>query len=174
MRSRWVAVLGLAILVVGPTAAAMSEGASLQTITPGRLGPLKIGETTLAEAKEQLGDPTKINPIGDGCFPRMKRLSWGDDLKILFVYSEDHHVVHTPKVMAKQFPVAGNDRWHVATAKGLEVGDSKERMLELYPNADNNGSGRTYNLVVKDEHKYLTATLDPSDRVASLLASELC
>ena len=47
-------------------------------------------------------------------------------------------------------------------------------MLVLYPNADNNGSGRTYNLVVKDGYKYLTATLDSDDRVASLLASESC
>ena len=171
MRSRWVAVLGLAILVVGPTAAAATTEA---TITVNGLGPLKIGETTLAEAKDQLGEPTKVNPLGDGCFARMKRLSWGDDLKILFVHSGGQHVVHTPKVMAKQFPVAGNDRWQVATARGLQVGDSMERMFELYPNADNHGSGRTYNLLVKDEYKYLTATLDPTDRVGSLLASESC
>jgi hypothetical protein len=131
-------------------------------------------KTTLADAKAQLGEPTKINPIGRGCWDRMKRLSWGDHLKILFVYSGDHHVVHTPKVMAKQFPVAGNDRWRVATGRGLEVGDSKERMIELYPNADNHGRGRTYTLLVKDEYKYLTATLDSSDRVKSLLASESC
>jgi hypothetical protein len=159
-----------AFLIVGPAAAATTDA----TITPSRLGPLRISKTTLAEARAQLGEPTKVNPLGDGCFARMKRLSWGDDLKLLFVYSGEHHVVHTPKVMAKQFPVAGNDRWQVATARGLQVGDSKDRMFELYPNADNHGSGRTYNLVVKHEYKYMTATLDSTDRVASLLASESC
>jgi hypothetical protein len=168
---RLVAVLCLAaFLVIGPASAATMDA----IITTNRLGPLRLNKTTLAEAKAQLGEPTKINPIGQGCWDRMKRLSWGDDLKILFVYSRNHHVVHTPKVMSKQFPVSGNDRWRAATARGLEVGDTKERMLELYPNADNNGSGRTYNLVIKDGYKYLTATLDSDGRVASLLASETC
>ena len=171
MRLRLVVVLSLSsLLVVGPASATTLDA----SITASRLGSLRIMKTTLAEAKAQLGEPTKIKPLGDGCFARMKRLSWGDDLKILFVYSGDHHVVHTPKVMAKQFPVVNNDRWRVATARGLEVGDSMERMIELYPNADNNGSGRTYNLIVKDGYKYLTATLDSSDRVKSLLASESC
>ena len=170
MRSKFlVAVPFLVLLVAAPSGAATTE----VSITPDRLGPLKIAETTLEEAKAHLGEPTNVRHLGRGCWDGMKRLSWGPDLKILFVRSEDHHVVQMPKVSAKDLDVAAGDRWRVSTGRELQVGDSERRLLDLYPRAKSRG-GRSYTLIVKDGYKYLSARLDQADRVAWISAAESC
>jgi hypothetical protein len=166
-KALFLAMSALALAV--PTSAATVDA----EITPDRFGSFRISETTLREAKRTLGEPTKIERIGQGCWDRMKILKWGPDLRILFIYSGGHHVVHTPRTKARIIDVAGGDRWRMVTGRGLEIGDSKRRLLDLYPNAKNHGT-RTYTLLVRDGYKYQTATLDRSDRVVALAASHSC
>jgi hypothetical protein len=164
-----IAVPLVLLLAAGSSGAATTEA----RITPVRLGTIRISETTLEEAKAEFGEPAKIKPLGTGCWERMKRLYWGDDLRILFVYVDGRHVVLTPRVSARHVDLANGDRWRVATAEGLEVGDTEDRLRELYPRARNYGS-RTYTLEVRNEYQYLSAILGQDDRVKALSASEQC
>ena len=161
------------LLFIALMAPASFAATTTAEITPNRFGSLRLAETTLEEAKDILGEPSRVKRLGPGCWDKMKRVWWGDDLRILFILSGGHHVVHTPRVTATQIDVAGGDRWRVMTGRGLQVGDSKARLLELYPNARNYGS-RTYTLLVRDGYKYQTATLDDHDRVKALAASHSC
>ena len=168
MKSSFIA----AVLVLAMVSSALAATTTAE-ITPNKFGSLRLAETTLEEAKGILGEPTRVKRLGQGCWDRMKRVWWGDDLRILFILSGGDHVVHTPRVTATQIDVAGGDRWRVMTGRGLQVGDSKARLLELYPNAKNYGS-RTYTLLVRDGYKYQTATVDDNDRVKALTASHSC
>ena len=165
--------LSLVSFLVVALASGVLAATTTAEITPNRFGSLRLAETTLEEAKDILGDPTRVKRLGQGCWDKMKRVWWGDELRILFILSQGKHVVHTPRVTAPIIDVANGDKWRVETGRGLQIGDTRERLLELYPNAKNYGS-RTYTLLVRDGYKYQTATLDDSDRVTALAASHSC
>ena len=162
--------LVFALSVLAATARAATTTAE---ITPGRFGSLVLAESTLNDAKALFGEPTKTKRFGEGCWDNMRRLWWGDDLSIFFYESEGKNRVLQPIVKNAQIDLANGDRWRVETGRGLTIGDSKKRLLELYPKAKNHGT-RTYTLLVKDGYKYQTATLDADDRVKKLSAALSC
>ena len=160
------------VLVASPTglAAAATETVS---ITPNRLGSLVLEESTKEDAKALFGDPTNEKQLGDGCWPDMQRLRWGTGLTITFYSDDGVHRVLQPTVKETAIDLATGDQWRVETGRGLKIGDSKRRLLDLYPKAKNYGT-RTYTLLVREGYKYQTATLDRGDRVTRLSAAVSC
>ena len=168
MKKLVVAFVGVA-LFAGVAAAATTTA----TITPEKFGSLVLQESTVADAKALFGQPTKIRKLGPGCWDNMKRLYWGSGLNIYFYSSRGSHRVLQPIVKQTLIDLANGDRWRVETGRGLQIGDTEKRLLELYPKAKNHGS-RTYTLLVRDGYKYQTATLDADDRVKKLSAALSC
>ena len=161
--------LGLVLALTGVAAAATTTA----EITPDKFGTLVLQESTIDDAKTLFGEPTQFKRLGEGCWDKMRRLKWGTGLTIFFYLSRGEQRVLQPVVKQRLLDLANGDQWRVETGRGLTIGDSKKRLLELYPKAKNYGS-RTYTLLVKDGYKYQTATLDADDRVKKLSAAISC
>lgn len=123
--------IGAVLLVAGllgtPVAA---HDRDLMTVG-GRVGPIKTGETTVAEMRDMFGDVKSRAVIRVGC-SKVVRLRWG---KIqTFNYRGENEIVDV-KIRAEKVPSRdGVYRFH--TRRGLRVDDSEARLRELYPGAD--------------------------------------
>ena len=172
MKSKKKSLLAVAIatLALSGVATAATETVS---ITPNRLGSLVLEESTIEDATALFGEPTETEEIGDGCWTGMRRLRWGTDLSIVFYLDDDTHRVLQPVVKDGTLDLADGNQWRVETGRGLKIGDSKRRLVDLYPKAKNYGT-RTYTLLIREGYKYQTATLDGDDRVKKLSAAVSC
>jgi hypothetical protein len=100
-----------------------------------KAGPIVLGETTVRQAKRWFGEPTDQRIVQKGCV-RAVKVKWGDDL---IVFAQRYQgrfqpigeaVVGTRVLRSEEL---GNFQIH--TRRDLRVGDSEERLRELYPNA---------------------------------------
>ena len=128
-----------ALLVAG--AFAGTAGPSIahweDAIIAGRkAGPIRLGETTIRQAKRWFGEPTDQRVVRIGCVKAVK-VKWGEDLIVFAgrdrdrIYPIAEARVGTPVLRSEKL---GDFRIH--TRRGLRVGDSEERVRELYPKAD--------------------------------------
>ena len=124
--------LGLVLLAVSP-ATLLAASTATTTITADRkVGPLRIGNGTLSDATAEYGTPTSIHHRPSACIARWRPLR----LSMQFLSFTGDPCVSGVLV----FATAASNRWK--TDRGLRVGNSKSRLLTLYPKAKAKPDGR--------------------------------
>ena len=125
-----VMTIALSLALVMMAAPAGAHQADLMTAR-GKVGPIQNGETTTADMRELFGEPSEKKIVRVGC-SRVIRLRWGNELQThTYKGDVDRHIID---VMVLARVVHGEGavyRFH--TYKGLRVGDSEEKVNELYP-----------------------------------------
>jgi hypothetical protein len=97
-----------------------------------RIGPVRLGTTTLRRAKAFFGEPTVRKRVPLGCIRAIKA-RWGRKLTLFFTAGRPHVAIQgTLRQRRIMSDVHGVLRIH--TRKGLRVGDSNRRLRRLYPN----------------------------------------
>lgn len=123
----------LALLVFATPAAALVTSTPPQTITADRkVGPVRIGAGTLAQARVRYGEPTLIAYRPNVCIARWRPFR----LSMQFLSFTGDPCVSGVLVYA----VAASRIW--ITDRGLRVGQRKSRLLALYPKAKAMPDGR--------------------------------
>jgi hypothetical protein len=128
--SRFLVGAALVILVAGPSNAHKAD-----LFTANRVGPIKIGKTTLKQTKAWFGDPSKRRKVTVGCDVELTRVKWGNRLKIYFGRSGKKRVVSEVWVRDRTITFDGIGDLTMHTRKGLKVGDKVKRLKNLYPKA---------------------------------------
>src|SRR5688500_15033046 len=120
------AVAAALILV---TSAAIAFGHDRDVMTAGgRVGPIRTGETTVADMEDLFGEPRSRDFVRVGC-SRVLRLRW-HQLQT-FSYKGEKVIVDVRVRSDRVRAESGTYRFH--TKRDLVVGDSEERLRELYP-----------------------------------------
>ena len=96
------------------------------------VGPVKIASGTLADATAAYGTPTTIRHRPNACIARWRPLR----LSMQFLAFEGDPCVSGVLV----FSIAASKKWR--TDRGLRVGDTRQRLLTLYPKAKAKPDGR--------------------------------
>lgn len=117
-------------LVVGGTAGAHNG----EDVTPNKAGPIRRGETTMAQMRDWFGEPTATKVVRVGCI-RVNRVRWGQRLMVYAVRDARRHV-SAIFVQRHTITSAEHGDLTVHTVKGLEVGDRERRLRNLYPNSE--------------------------------------
>jgi hypothetical protein len=105
---------------------ALALAVSPYTIQADRaVGPLRIGNATLSEARSTYGEPTTIRYRPNTCIARWRPLRLA-----LFFLSFDSDPCTSGALI---FATAASKRWR--TNRGLRVGNRRARLRALYPQA---------------------------------------
>jgi hypothetical protein len=147
-----VTVMASSLVLVTPVRAHNGED-----VTPNKAGPIRRGETTMAEMREWFGEPSANEVVRVGCV-RVNRVRWGQRLKV-FTQRDDHRTADTIFVRKRVVSSSEHGDLTMHTAKGLKVGNRERRLRNLYPNAEPiTHSGHThYRLDTNREGEYVMA-----------------
>ena len=142
-------------------AAALVTSASAHdrdVVTPNRVGPIEMNETTVAETKEIFGEPRSRLVKQVGCF-KVVRLRW-DGLQT-YHYKQSKTIADV-RIRDEQIQAAqGVYRFH--TKRGLQVGDTEARLRELYPHRKpmtHPGGGHVHYRLAGEYNKVLAKVVD--------------
>lgn len=141
------------VLTTQPTAAHQRD-----VVTPDRVGPIAMRETTVAEMKDLFGEPRSRAVKEVGCF-KVVRLRW-EQLQT-FHYKQSRTIAD---VRIRDDSIQGTSgiyRFH--TPRDLRVGDSEELLRELYPHRQpltHPGGGHTHYRLAGNYDKVLAKVVD--------------
>src|SRR5215211_2406434 len=96
------------------------------------VGPVRVGSGTFSQARAAYGAPTLIRHRPNACIARWRPLR----LSMQFLAFEGDPCVSGVLV----FSIAASKKWR--TDRGLRVGDTRQRLLTLYPKAKAKPDGR--------------------------------
>jgi hypothetical protein len=112
--------------------------------TAKRAGPIKVEETTLDQATSWFGDPTATKQLHIGC-QDVTMARWGKRLKAYHHEVEGELVVAEVWLWKRNLTTDEHGTIAMRTRRGLRVGDTKARLVELYPSATRyKYKGRTF------------------------------
>jgi hypothetical protein len=135
MRKTWRCVgmvtIGVAISVLIP---GVSVAHKADLFTANRAGPIKVGKTTLSEAKDWFGEPTKRRRVIVGCQVKLLKVKWGNYLKIYFSRGKNRKVTEV-WVRDRTITFDGLGELTMHTRQGLRVDASRRKIKDLYPKA---------------------------------------
>jgi hypothetical protein len=97
-----------------------------------RIGPIRLGETTLSEARAWFGEPAARRRMQLGCI-RAIRARWGRRLVVFFALGDRTAVQGT--VRKRTITSDRHGELSIRTRRGLGIGDSNRKLRRLYPNA---------------------------------------
>ena len=123
-------VIGAVVVTALPASAHRRD-----LMTPsGRVGAIiQTGETTNADMKEMFGRPTGKKIVRVGC-SRVVRLRWRGEIQTYAYRGDPDRIVVDVKVNTSEVTARRlGDTYAFHTRKGLRVGDTEERLQELYP-----------------------------------------
>ena len=125
-------VIGGLALSAAPTSAHWEDA-----IAAGRkAGPIKLGETTVRQAKRWFGEPNDQRVVEIGCTKAVK-VKWGEDLIVFAGRSEGKiYPIAEARVGTRVLRSDKLGDFRIHTRRGLRVGDSENRVRNLYPKAD--------------------------------------
>lgn len=150
-------VLLTVLLWNGALGVAPAQAHPVDLMKPNRAGPIIRGETTMSELRAWFGRPTDRKIKRVGCV-RVIRARWGSNLSVYASRGEvriaEAIFVRAPRIRSAEH---GDLRMH--TGRGLRVGDSEDRLRELYPRSrGETHAGHThYRLRTGDFGAYLMA-----------------
>jgi hypothetical protein len=129
----------------------------IDLMKPNRAGPIIRGETTIAELRAWFGRPTGRTIERVGCV-RVIRARWGSELTV-YASRGEVRIAEAIFVRARRIGSAEHGDLRMHTSRGLRVGDSEDRLRELYPRAKGEThAGHThYRLGTGDFGAYLMA-----------------
>jgi hypothetical protein len=124
-----VAIIGL-VAAIGPAPAHTAD-----LIAAGdRAGPIVLGESRLSQLKNWFGEPTARKVVSVQCVNAV-RMRWGTRLVVLAPHYQGRtQRVAQATVSTRTIHSSRDGDLTMHTEKGLHVGDSEERLRELYPN----------------------------------------
>ena len=143
----WTGVLGVVPVRAHP----------IDLMKPNRAGPIIRGETTMGELRAWFGRPTHRKVKRVGCI-RVIRARWGSELRV-YASRGEVRIAEAIFVSARRITSADHGDLRVHTRRGLRVGDSEDRLRELYPRSTGEThAGHThYRLRTGDFGAYLLA-----------------
>lgn len=151
------------------------------TITSTRIGNLRAGVATLRDVKAKFGAPSEFKSVTAVCGPGPHRVAqWGWGLVVHFFRSDGSWIMNARfKVRSETLATESAGSVRVETYKGLAVGASRRRLLNLYPNAQRSSyEGRvSYELnggACQCDAPSLYATLDKNRREVAHLWATSC
>jgi hypothetical protein len=101
--------------------------------TPGRMGPIVNGETSIGVMKAMFGEPTSRDVLRVGC-SRVIKLRWHGEVQTYTYKADDARKIIDIKILERTVRAREENRtYSFHTGKGLRVGDSEERVQDLYP-----------------------------------------
>jgi hypothetical protein len=132
VRRTFVAIAGaMAVCAVTPAAAHEAD-----RMTAHRAGPIRNGETTVAEAKDRFGEPTRVKKTKIGCEVKITKLFWGKRLKVYFAGWGSNRKATETWVRRRNVATATGGEMTFHTRRMLRVGDSLKRLKAKYPKAE--------------------------------------
>jgi hypothetical protein len=112
--------------------------------TAKRAGPIKVEETTLDQATSWFGDPTATKQLHIGC-QEVTMARWGKRLKAYHHEVDGQLVVAEVWLWKRNLTTDEHGTMAMHTRRELRVGDTKARLVELYPGATRyRYKGRTF------------------------------
>jgi hypothetical protein len=133
-----------------------------------RIGPVRLGITTLRRTKAYFGDPTVQKRVPLGCIRAIKA-RWGRRLTLFFTTSRPHVAIQgTLRRRILTSRVHGRLRIH--TRKGLRVGDSNRRLRRLYPKVDPVRHAGHFDYFLKSSPKLVAITKYRRGQVKALFS----
>ena len=121
-----------------------------------RVGPIKLYETTVKEAKRWFGDPTRRRIVGRGCVQNVLELRWDGSLKVWAGrYENGRAPIAEAHVFAPTLTSTQHGALAIHTRRYIRVGDSERKVRRKYPNARaETHLGHTH-YIVEDEYDRL-------------------
>jgi hypothetical protein len=121
-------VMTLVVLGAAPASARLVE-----EIRAGRrIGPIRLGATTLSDTRAWFGEPTARRRVQLGCI-RAIRARWGRRLVVFYTVGDRTAVQGTVRKRTITSDRHGDLSIH--TRRGLGIGDRNRKLHRLYPNA---------------------------------------
>jgi hypothetical protein len=138
-------------------------------ITAGkRIGPVRLGTTSLRRAKAFFGEPTRQKRVRLGCIRAIKA-RWGRRLTLFFTTDRPHVAIQgTVRKRRLVSDVHGVLRIH--TRKGLQIGDSNRRLRRLYPRKAPVRHGGHFDYFLRSSPKLVAITKYRRGRVRALFS----
>jgi hypothetical protein len=102
--------------------------------TAKQAGPIDVGKTTLDQTTKWFGDPSVTKKVQRGCV-KVTMARWGKSLKMYHYRIDGELEVAEVWVWRRTVTSTKHGDLTMHTIKGLRVGDSLDRLLELYPEA---------------------------------------
>ena len=102
--------------------------------TAKRAGPIKVEQTSLDQATAWFGDPTVTKQLHIGCTD-VTMARWRKKLKIYHHEVEGELVAAEVWVWRRKIKSTDHGTIGMHTRRGLRVGDTRARLLELHPEA---------------------------------------
>jgi hypothetical protein len=122
-------VVGLCA-AIGPAPAHTSDA----VIAGDQAGPIELGETRISDLKEWFGEPTASKVVSVQCI-KATRMRWGRRLVVIVPrYKGRNQRVGQATVWKRTIESSRDGDLTMHTTKGLRVGDSEEKLNDLYPN----------------------------------------
>jgi hypothetical protein len=134
MRKRaLLSVVGLVLALPGPGL----QAHPIDAIAVGEhVGPIRLNESRLPRLKEWFGEPTSRKIIEIGCV-RAVKMRWGVRLVAIAPrYRGRTQRIAQVLVLRRTIHSSAHGDLTIHTGKGLRIGDSEDRLQELYPNVD--------------------------------------
>jgi hypothetical protein len=128
-----------------------------------RVGPIRLYETTVREAKEWFGEPDAKRVIRRGCV-RAVRLRWTGTFKMFAQrYRGRNEPIAEVHVLARTVTSTtfGTLKFH--TLRDLRIGDSEKKLMREYPGArGETHAGHTHYVIEDRESRVLAKVVDGS------------
>ena len=164
-------LVGASLALVALTAAP-AVGRPVDLVKAGRrLGPIRLFETTLGEAKSWFGAPSVRRRVRLGCI-RALEVKWGKKLLVYFETAGDHDAVQG-EIRRRRLRSNKHGLLRLRTVKGLRVGDGHRRLRRLYPKANAERHGDHFDYFLRssaDGGRLVALTKYRKGRVRGLFA----
>ena len=156
MKQAFAAVAALALLATPATAHRDDLIAAGK-----RVGPIKLYESTLQDARRWFGDPDTRTVDERGCV-RAVRLHWRGELKVFAGrYEGDTAEIAEVHVLDRSITSTEHGELEIHTRRDIRVGDPERMVRSAYPRARHETHrGHTHYIVDDDYDKILIKVVD--------------
>lgn len=140
-------LVGMSVALVVLTAApAVARPADLVK-AGSRLGPIRLSETTLDDARSWFGAPSVRRRVRLACI-RAIEVKWGKRLLVYFEAAGDHDAVQG-EIRRRRLRSRNHGLLKLRTVKGLRVEDGHRRLRRLYPRANGERHGNHFDYLLR-------------------------
>jgi hypothetical protein len=133
-----------------------------------RIGPVRLGTTTVRRAKAFFGEPTVQKRVPLGCIRALKA-RWGRRLTMFFTAGRPHVAIQGT-IRKRRIMSAVHGPLRIHTRKGLRVGDSNRRLRRLYPGKAPVRHGGHFDYFLRSSPKLVAITKYRRGRVRALFS----
>ncbi|HWL65157.1 MAG TPA: hypothetical protein VNP73_04200 [Actinomycetota bacterium] len=127
-----------------------------------RVGPIKLYETTLRDARRWFGEPDERTVDERGCVKRVVRLLWRGELKVFAGrYKGETHPIAEVHVLDRSIISFEHGGLTIHTRRGIQVDEHQAKVRRAYPDARHETHrGHTHYIVEDPYDRVLVKVVD--------------